>query len=167
MPAKESLKDRLERNYIPEPNSGCWLWLASDHPGGYGQVWDLDEKRPTLAHRASYKVFVGPIPEGLQVLHKCDTRLCINPDHLFLGSQQDNLLDMTIKGRGRRSSKREHLSGIVCRERIKSGPVYYVIVSIRGEKMRAGGFRTLESAIQERDRLRELGRRSLAKGGSC
>lgn len=162
--AKESLKDRLERNYIPEPNSGCWLWLASENPRGYGQVWDIDEGRAIVAHRASYKVFVGPIPEGARVLHKCDTPLCINPDHLFLGTQQDNLLDMATKGRGRKS-KKGLPSGIVERKMV-GDPIYYAIVSIRGKRVRSKSFHTIEPAIQERDRLRALGRKSLAEGGA-
>lgn len=81
----------------PRPDSGCWMWLGSDQGKGYGNVGH--EGRTQRAHRVSYKLFVGPIPDGLHVLHKCDVRLCVNPDHLFLGTNADNVRDMVEKGR--------------------------------------------------------------------
>lgn len=71
----------------------CWHWKGFVHPNGYGQL------PPTLAHRASWEIHNGPIPEGLQILHKCDNRKCVNPKHLFLGTQLDNMHDMINKGR--------------------------------------------------------------------
>jgi len=85
---------RFESNYIPEPNSGCWLWLASVDKDGYGQF--LYGKR---AHRYSYEYYNGVIPAGVCVLHKCDNPSCVNPEHLFLGTNRDNINDMVNKGR--------------------------------------------------------------------
>ena len=91
--------DRFEQKFIPEPNSGCWLWLASVGAGGYG--WVKDSGRARRAHRVSYERYVEPIPAGLCVLHRCDIPCCVNPAHLFLGTQADNMADMEAKGRGR------------------------------------------------------------------
>jgi len=75
----------------------CWEWLGAKDYGGYGQVriWGKQMK----AHRASWEFFFGPIPNGLSVLHKCDNPSCVNPYHLFLGDQCDNITDCVIKGR--------------------------------------------------------------------
>lgn len=92
-----SLRDRLEIQHTPEPNSGCWLWIGACDRKGNGKVqvsgvaW--------YAHRASFTLHRGPIPGGMHVLHKCDTPACINPEHLFLGSNADNHLDKIAKGR--------------------------------------------------------------------
>jgi len=76
----------------------CWLWTAALDKDGYGKLRVGDRK--LLAHRASWAIHNGPIPEGMCVLHRCDVKLCVNPAHLFLGTQADNMRDMTIKGRG-------------------------------------------------------------------
>ena len=91
-------RERLLSRSMPVPFCGCWIWLgASKPPGDYGFI--KINKVQTYAHRASYEAFKGPIPDGLDVLHACDVPPCINPDHLFLGTQQDNMDDMIAKGR--------------------------------------------------------------------
>lgn len=77
-----TVAERLERLSIPEPNSGCTLWLGSLDAGGYGKVKGVDTQAPQMAHRVAYETFVGPIPEGLQIDHLCRNRACINPQHL-------------------------------------------------------------------------------------
>lgn len=78
----------------------CWEWRGKVKGNGYGAVPKFRAKGllPT-AHRASWLIKNGPIPEGLWVLHKCDNRKCVNPSHLFLGTRQDNMDDMVSKGR--------------------------------------------------------------------
>jgi hypothetical protein len=84
----------FEECYIPEPNSGCWLWLGSLNKDGYGCSY------PNIrAHRESYVLHKGPIQDGMCVCHKCDTPSCVNPDHLFLGTAYENNLDKVRKGR--------------------------------------------------------------------
>lgn len=75
----------------------CWLWTASVRRGGYGQMWDGE--KINAAHRLSWELANGPIQDGLWVLHKCDTPRCVNPGHLFLGTDLDNKHDMANKGR--------------------------------------------------------------------
>ena len=77
------------------PFSGCWIWTGSADV--YGTV--TVNKRTMGAHRASWLAFHGEIPKGIHVCHHCDTPLCINPTHLFLGTPSDNIADMDAKGR--------------------------------------------------------------------
>lgn len=75
----------------------CWLWIGANGVFGYGQF--RHEGRKQQAHRVSYQLFIGPIPPGLLVLHKCDVPACVNPHHLFVGTDADNVHDMMKKGR--------------------------------------------------------------------
>lgn len=72
----------------PEPNSGCWLWDASTSADGYGRV--MLNGRVQNAHRVSYEIHVGPVPEGLVVDHLCRNRCCVNPDHLEPVTEREN-----------------------------------------------------------------------------
>ena len=88
--------ERFEEKFIPEPNSGCWLWFAAS-VRGYGHF--RFRGRQCRAHRVAYEMFIGPIPSGFSVLHDCDTPSCVNPQHLRLGTQADNMRDMMDRGR--------------------------------------------------------------------
>lgn len=93
----KTLQDRILEKVEILTECGCWIWDGKEHPTGYGRTSVLNET--LLAHRVSYCAFKGAIKNGLHVLHRCDVRLCVNPDHLFLGYPQDNVDDMISKGR--------------------------------------------------------------------
>jgi len=84
-----------------EKADGCWLWTAYCGKWGYGSFCVGDSM--VLAHRVSYELAYGPIPDGLDVLHRCDNPPCVRPEHLFLGTDLDNARDMDSKGRRRPS----------------------------------------------------------------
>lgn len=87
----------FHRRSIPVPEAGCWLWEGCTDPQGYGQV--RTHGKTCAAHREAYRAFKGDIPDGLVLLHTCDTPGCINPDHLRLGTRADNNRDKAVKGR--------------------------------------------------------------------
>jgi hypothetical protein len=90
----------FETHFVRMPIAGCWLWTRAAHPSGYGAVSYKLFGDEQYAHRWSWILYRGPIPDGAYVLHKCDVKCCVNPDHLFLGSHDDNMADMRAKKRG-------------------------------------------------------------------
>lgn len=93
----ETPMQRFERLTERVPFSGCWLWTGAVNKDGYGKL-TVDSK-DTTAHRWSWQLHNGPIPNGLHVLHRCDVPGCVNPAHLFVGDTQANVDDMWAKGR--------------------------------------------------------------------
>lgn len=98
------IRARFDRKWRKDPETGCWMWTASVDGNGYGKLangrggWGL-------AHRVSWGLHREPIPDGLCVLHRCDTPACVNPEHLFLGTMGDNNRDRAGKGRGVHGSR--------------------------------------------------------------
>lgn len=87
-----SIEDRYEEHVV-RTSDGCWGWSGALNTSGYPRSGKL------YAHRLSYLIHHGPIPDGLYVLHSCDNPPCTNPDHLSLGTQTDNMADANSKGR--------------------------------------------------------------------
>src|SRR5690606_28396088 len=98
-PTMKSLRDKFMSKWEPVTETGCWLWTGA--AGRYGiLVVRRNGKSKTLrAHRVAYELFRGEVPAGQVVCHRCDVPFCVNPDHLFTGTQRDNLLDGVRKGR--------------------------------------------------------------------
>ena len=99
MPRRPNVFDDnfVDKKTIPVTESGCLLWLGSTVTGGYGKTYKAG--KTVLAHRAIWEHKYGPIPEGQVVCHRCDNPLCVNVNHLFLGTRLDNSRDMVAKGR--------------------------------------------------------------------
>jgi hypothetical protein len=95
-------RKHIDACVVPCPMSGCWLWLRGiSSTTGYGAM--QYHGRVTTAHRAAYEEFVGPIPAGMLVMHRCDNRLCVNPAHLEVGTDKTNAEDKVRKGRQSRA----------------------------------------------------------------
>lgn len=94
-----SPRERLEKFTKINPDTECWIWAGSKNKKGYGQIHF--EGKTRIAHRVSYEINIGGIPKNILVCHSCDNPSCINPSHLFLGTNLDNSNDKFSKGRGR------------------------------------------------------------------
>ncbi len=102
----EVLVERFNAKWKADPETGCWMWTASTvGPGGYGQIKLPGQRKQIPAHRLSYLIHRGEIPEGMEVCHRCDVRGCVNPEHLFVGTSQDNHDDMVAKDRHTRGER--------------------------------------------------------------
>jgi Zinc-binding loop region of homing endonuclease len=99
--SRGTVADRFWAKVIPEPNSGCWLWLGALGDHGYGHMHVLvgGKKRTKKATHISLELDGRPILNGLDALHRCDNRICVNPGHLVIGTRADNNHDTIRKGR--------------------------------------------------------------------
>jgi hypothetical protein len=105
--SRETILKKLENKFIPEPNTGCWLWIAAHKVSLYQYgVFTISKVNKSgriylkfYAHRLMYMLNKGPIPKGMHVLHHCDQPCCVNPDHLYVGTNSDNLRDKIKRNR--------------------------------------------------------------------
>ena len=115
--ASQDILDIFPNKVIPEPNSGCWLWTAAVASHGYGTF-----KKNRTAHRYSCELANGTIPNGMYVLHKCDNKLCANPNHLYIGTKSDNSIDAYARGQMdniRHPSREDHPLSILTEDQVK------------------------------------------------
>jgi hypothetical protein len=125
-----------ERFWSKVDKSGsCWLWTRKKSKGGYGMFRPGGSREHCGAHRMSWILEHGPIPSGLCVLHRCDVRSCVRPDHLFLGTLQDNIADMVGKGRQRSLVGSAHPNSKLTEEQV---------VAIRRQKHNGATYDQLE-----------------------
>jgi hypothetical protein len=153
----DEIREYISERSVPEPNTGCQFWLgAAGVNNGYGNF--SREGKTRLAHRMAWECAHGPIPDGMEVCHRCDQPLCVNHKHLFLGTRKDNMRDCASKGR-------------TCPQRnpnaLHSGHMRFLRehpeLVLRGEQIGNSKLRALE--VTEIRRLHAEGRsaRSLAK----
>lgn len=100
------LRSFWQRIAKPDTQDGCWIWTGGKTTAGYG-IWSRGRGRHRpYAHRVAWELANGPIADGMNVLHRCDNPSCVRPDHLFIGTDADNVADKVAKGR--------HLRGEDC-----------------------------------------------------
>lgn len=133
---------RFNEKVLGEPNSGCHLWMGDCFDNGYGKFWY--ERKSHKAHRISWRLNCGTIPTGLLVLHKCDTPSCVNPDHLFLGTNKDNSQDMISKGRHSRKAPRGEAQN---KAKLKEADIPVIRADTRLNRIIAADYGVTEATI--------------------
>lgn len=146
---------RILAHSMPEPNSGCWLWLRGVNVAGYGRIRHKGAAR--LAHRVAWFANHGPIPEGMRLCHKCDNPGCVNPAHMFVGTQADNVRDMMRKGRENRDPRPYSWGEKNGNSRITADVVRAILLSPLNQRDTAAAFGVAPSWVQ-RIRKREVWR---------
>ena len=104
----QNVAAKFARKFEPVTETGCWIWTGAELKG-YGRM--VVNGKYLRAHRISWELYRGPIPDGLLVLHHCDVPACVNPDHLYLGSDLDNMRDRLRRGRNPNANKVACLRG--------------------------------------------------------
>lgn len=108
-PRRRSPGERALGRWRVDTKTDCWNWTGGRFNHGYGAVSSGGRNATNLlAHRVVYEHYKGPIPAGLDACHRCDNKLCVNPEHIFLGTAKDNIRDMIVKGRGNWSRGEKH-----------------------------------------------------------
>lgn len=101
------IEERFWKKVNKSSPTECWLWMGAKHPDGYGQI--CKDGQSVHAHRIAWELTYGEIPKGMSVLHRCDQPSCVNPTHLFLGNQIDNIKDMCSKKRDKHPRGENHV----------------------------------------------------------
>lgn len=139
---------QFNESYSVCPNTGCWLWRRSVNGQGYGHFRTGGQR--FLAHRLALLLSGKPLPDGMDCLHRCDTPACVNPNHLYAGTARQNALDMSLRGRARKS-KRGLSNGVKFEHgryiaRARRGGQYWHLGSFKTEQEAA----TVAAAFREK-----------------
>lgn len=147
----KSVQERFESKYIPEPNTGCWLWIGSSARGGYGAF--LKNSHQCYAHRVSYELYRGPIPLGLSLDHLCREPSCVNPNHLEAVTHRENML------RGVNKNVLLHRAGVCYNGHKIIGENALISSGIRVRVQCKTCFYALKKAYWQRNKIRLNARR--------
>lgn len=131
-------RERFEKFVYPDPNSGCFIWGGACNNWGYGSFGI--GRRSMAAHRYAWLLAGNELPAGLFVLHKCDTPCCVNPEHLYLGTHQDNMSDMARRQRG--------IGGALPRGVYAVGRRFAARMRRNGKRSYLGTYPTIEEAAK-------------------
>ncbi len=112
---RQNLLSRFESFFERGDPDSCWEWKGGRHGKGYGQFGNPTRK----AHRVAWEMYCGPVSNGLHVLHRCDNPPCVNPKHLFLGTNLDNVRDKIAKGRARNVRGEESPSALLTEQQVR------------------------------------------------
>jgi hypothetical protein len=111
----DKYKERFLQSF--QESNGCWNWTKAKNKAGYGfytvRKAGWKRRRTVLAHRYAYEAFIDVVPDNMCVLHKCDNPSCVNPNHLFLGTQADNMQDRKAKGRMNKGKDGRFISNVM------------------------------------------------------
>lgn len=131
-----SIVDRFHNSYEPVTECGCWLWTKATYGRGYGSMFltKTGGPRTIKAHRFSWELHNGPIPDGLHVLHKCDVRTCVNPDHLYLGDNTQNIKDRMERGPKTGLAGEKHLKAKLSEQNVRDIRLSELPTSILAKK---------------------------------
>lgn len=140
-------RERFFASFVPDPNSGCWLWLGRERgSNAYGGI--KVNGRYLVAHRFSWELHNGEIPVGLIVCHRCDNSACVNPAHLFIGTHKDNEIDKLAKGRRGDVGTKTPLRGEAnCKAKLTDAKVLAIREDARPQRVIAKEYGTTQSAI--------------------
>jgi hypothetical protein len=143
--AEEPISVRFWRKIERRQDDECWLWIGGFANTGYGQMSRRREDGSWTmvnSHKLSWEEHYGRVPDGLQVLHKCDNRKCCNPAHLFLGTQAENVADMVSKGRQSRGEKKVLSAKLT---QVQVNEIKVALAPYAGVRVRRGVVRDLAS----------------------
>jgi hypothetical protein len=146
--SKRPIDERWRDSYLIHPRTGCCIWQRDKAKNGYGRIC-VDGVRH-YAHRFAWLFLVGPIPDGMQVCHTCDNKLCVNPSHLFLGTMDENMADKMWKGRQSKGETRREVMRKVAR-RGETHPRALLTAE------QANEIRNADRGITHRDLAKEFG----------
>lgn len=137
---EERFWSKVDKSPGHGPQGDCWLWIGAVLPDGYGHFKDGGKSRG--AHVVSYELANGPLSSGMNGLHRCDFRTCVNPAHIFAGTHQDNMADMVAKGRASAPKGEEHHDAKLTADQVRA-----IRLDSRSQRVIAENYGVTQGAI--------------------